>query len=187
MINSMQRRLYEHPRTVDATVAAVLFACSFPGSVVALPGTELRVPWWPGVLLAGVSCTALLWRRSRPLTAVAVTVVCAMVIAALGYLLTILMLGPLMVALYSPAVRTDRKIANIYTFTCIALLVSTAVIDGPGDEPLSGPRRKAGERSGRLLPPGPDRGDPQVQAARSTTSGDPVIRRERRADISTCP
>ncbi|MFJ1972547.1 sensor histidine kinase [Streptomyces sp. NPDC087903] len=137
MIQRLQRRLREHPRTVDVAVAASVFACSFPGSVLTLPGRHPEVPWWPGVLLAGVSCTALLWHRSRPRTTVTLTIVCAMAVTALGYVLTVLLLGPLMVALHSLAIRTDRRTANTFTFTGIALLVGTALTVGPSDEPLA--------------------------------------------------
>ncbi|MEI5524823.1 histidine kinase [Streptomyces brasiliscabiei] len=134
------RRDAPHPhafrRTVDATLATVLFACSFPGTLITWPGHALTVSWWPGVLLAGVSCGALLWRRGRPRTTVAVTLACAIAACALGYLLTVLLLAPLMVALHSLAVRTDRRTANSFTFTGVALLVATGLIAGPAGEPL---------------------------------------------------
>ncbi|MBZ3906591.1 sensor histidine kinase [Streptomyces griseiscabiei] len=134
------RRAAPHPRalrrTVDATLATVLLACSFPGTLITWPGHALTVPWWPGVLLAGVSCGALPGRRGRPRTTVAVTLACAIAACALGYLLTVLLLAPLMVALHSLAVRTDRRTANSFTFTGIALLVATGLIAGPVGEPL---------------------------------------------------
>ncbi|MGW1622212.1 sensor histidine kinase [Streptomyces sp. NPDC002172] len=131
------RRQYgNRSRITDAVVAAALFTCSFPGSTATLPGDDLRVPWWPGVLLAGVPCAVLMWRRHRPRTAVAVTIVCATVAAQLGYLLTVLSLGPLMVALYSLAVGTDRKTANTFAFSGIAVLTATEVLAGPTREPL---------------------------------------------------
>jgi signal transduction histidine kinase len=127
---------HSRPRPFDAVVAVALFACAFPGSVVTLPGHALRVPWWPGLLLAGAACLALLWHRGRPRTTVAVTLVCAAAAGALGYLLTVLLLGPLMLALYSLAARTDRRTANTHAGAAIAVLVVTALIAGPHDEPL---------------------------------------------------
>ncbi|WP_405650273.1 sensor histidine kinase [Streptomyces sp. NBC_00019] len=64
------------------------------------------------------------------------TLVCATASSALGYLLTVLLLGPLMVALYSPAVRTDRRTANTAAGAAITALVTTSLIAGPTDEPL---------------------------------------------------
>ncbi|WP_328875462.1 histidine kinase [Streptomyces sp. NBC_00287] len=133
--DAARRRYGDHPRVTDAVVAAALFACSFPGSVITLPGDDLQVPWWPGVLLTGVSCAVLMWCRRRPRIAVAVTFVCATAIALLGYLLTVLLLGPLMVALYSLAVGTNRRTANTFAFTGIAVLTATEALAGPAGEP----------------------------------------------------
>ncbi|MPY60682.1 sensor histidine kinase [Streptomyces spongiae] len=136
MINRLREQLRDHPRIVDATVAAALFACSFPGSVITLPGHDLGVPWWPGVLLSGGCCVALLWRGRYPRTTVALTTAGAVALAALGYILTVLLLGPLMVALASLAARTNRRTANTFAATGITLLVGTALLVGPAEEPL---------------------------------------------------
>ncbi|MDV7221709.1 sensor histidine kinase [Streptomyces prunicolor] len=136
MIHSLQRLLRCHPRTVDLVVAAALFVCSFPGSALTLPGRDLEVPRWPGVLVASVASLAVLWRRTLPRTTVVVTLGCAMAVAALGYILTVLVIGPLMIALYTLALRTDRTTANLFTVSGITLLVGTALVVGPGSEPL---------------------------------------------------
>ncbi len=136
MIDNLQRLPAARPHAVDAGLAAALFACSLPGSLVALPGHDPGVPWWPGVLLTGVACAALLWRRCRPRTTTAMTIACATAVSALGYILTVLLLGPLMVALHSLAVRTDRRTANTFACTGIVLLVGVTLAVGPGDEPL---------------------------------------------------
>ncbi|WP_405865789.1 sensor histidine kinase [Streptomyces sp. NBC_01515] len=136
MINRLQRLLRCRPRTVDLVIAAALFACSFPGSVLTLPGRDLEVPWWPGVLVAGVASVALLWRRTLPRTTVVVTLCCATAVAALGYILTVLVIGPLMVALYTLARGFDRTTANLFTVSGIALLLGTTLVVGPDTEPL---------------------------------------------------
>ncbi|MBK3580060.1 sensor histidine kinase [Streptomyces sp. MBT65] len=136
MIHSLQRLLRCHPRTVDLLVAAALLVCSFPGSMLTLPGRDLEVPWWPGVLVTGVSSLALLWRRTLPRTTVVVTLCGAMTVAALGYLLTVLVIGPLMLALYTLARLSDRTTANLFTVCGIALLVGTGLVVGPDTEPL---------------------------------------------------
>lgn len=137
MIDNVQRRLRRHPRTVDAGVALAVFVCSLPGTVVTLPGHEPALAWWPGVLLAGVSCLALMWRHSRPRGTALVTTVCALVMAGLGYLLTVLLLGPFMIALYTLALRSDRRTANTFAGAGIVLLVGTTLVFDPYDEPLS--------------------------------------------------
>ncbi|WP_371661062.1 sensor histidine kinase [Streptomyces sp. NBC_00280] len=141
MISSLQRQLHdrpspvERPAPVDVVVAGAVFVCSFPGSLFTLPGGP-ALQWWPGALLTGVSCVALLWHRCHPRITVTVTVLCATAMAGMGHVLSILLLGPLMVALHSLALRTDRKTANSFTCGGIALLVSTALIVGPAGEPL---------------------------------------------------
>ncbi|MCL8010965.1 sensor histidine kinase [Streptomyces sp. AS02] len=137
LIDSVQRQLRRHPRTVDVGVALAVFVCSLPGTVVTLPGHEPGLAWWPGVLLAGVSCLALMWRHSRPRGTALVTAVCAMVMAGLGCLLTVLLLGPFMIALYTLALRSDRRTANAFAGAGIALLIGTTLVFDPYDEPLS--------------------------------------------------
>ncbi|GAB3989077.1 histidine kinase [Actinoallomurus acanthiterrae] len=139
MITSRWRGLRAQLRPVDVVASLLLFACSFPGSVVGLPGStgHLGVAWWPGVLLAGISCIALLWHRGRPRATVAVTTACAVAMAALGYLLTVLLLGPLMAALYSLATQIDRRSTRLYALSTAALLVvSTDLLLGPSGHPV---------------------------------------------------
>ncbi|MEU1512840.1 sensor histidine kinase [Streptomyces sp. NPDC005811] len=124
------------PRPTDALLAAALFACSFPGSVITFPGREPAVPWWPGVLLAAVACAALVMRRTHPRRTVLVTLGCAVAASALGHLLTVLLLAPLMLALYSLAAATDRRTANTFTLAAVALLIGTGLLAGPPGEPL---------------------------------------------------
>ncbi|GAA4620018.1 histidine kinase [Actinoallomurus vinaceus] len=126
-------------RSVDVVASLLLFACSFPGSLLGPLGHHVPVSWWPGVLLAGVSCTALLWHRSRPRATVAVTTVCAVVMALLGYLMTVLLLGPVMVALYSLAVRTDRVTTRVYALLSAGPLVAADLFLGPYGRPLDAP------------------------------------------------
>ncbi|MGW6905966.1 sensor histidine kinase [Streptomyces sp. NPDC054940] len=137
LVGNVQQQLRRHPRTVDAGVALAVFVCALPGTVVTLPGHEPGPAWWPGVLLAGVSCLALMWRHSRPRGTALVTTVGAMVMAGLGYLLTVLLLGPLMIALYTLALRTDRRTANVFAGVGIVLVVGTTLVLDPYDEPLS--------------------------------------------------
>ncbi|MEE1758090.1 sensor histidine kinase [Streptomyces sp. SP18BB07] len=123
-------------RAADAALVPALFACSFPGSLLTLPGQGPGAPWWPGMLLAAASCLALLGRHTRPRTTVAVTLVCAIAACALGYLLTALLLAPTMVALYSLAMRTNRGTANSFTLSGVVALVVTGLVSGPDGEPL---------------------------------------------------
>ncbi len=136
MITGWRLYLRDHPRVVDVALVLLLFANSIPGSILTAPFLDVQAPWWPAVMLSGIACTALLWRRSRPRAVAVVAVLCAMAVAALGYILTVLLLGPLMLALYTVASRSDRKISYIFTFGAVLLVAGTAMLAGPPGDPL---------------------------------------------------
>ncbi|MFF7927511.1 sensor histidine kinase [Streptomyces mirabilis] len=138
MIANWQRHVRSSPRARDTTTALLLFAVSFPGSLYVATGSpDPAAPWWTAALLSGVSCTALLFHRDHPRTALALTTAAAVTSAAQGRLLTVLSLGPLMVALYSFALRTEHNaLRKSYVFGVAALLMTTEVIAGPADRPL---------------------------------------------------
>ena len=136
MLTTWQNLQRDHARSLDAALVLLLFGLSFSGSTITFQGGSTSVPWWPAVLLTGVSCAALMWRRSHPRAVLAVITGCAVGVAALGYLLTVLLLGPVMVALFALAYRTDRRTANTFALTTIGLLVVTAMAAGPAAEPL---------------------------------------------------
>ncbi|MGW6025184.1 sensor histidine kinase [Streptomyces sp. NPDC055099] len=127
MLTSWQRRAEAHPRVADAAVALLLFGVSFSGSMLSTTSPSDRPAWWAGVLASGVGCTTLLWQRSRPRTVVAVTTVCAMGTSAMGFLLTPLLLGPVMVALYWLAVGSGRRVTRGYTLVVAVLVGGTAL------------------------------------------------------------
>ncbi|MFF7601186.1 sensor histidine kinase [Streptomyces mirabilis] len=138
MIANWQRHVRSSPRAQDTTTALLLFAVSFPGSLYVATGSPApAAPWWTAALLSGVSCTALLFHRDHPRTALALTTAAAVTSAAQGRLLTVLSLGPLMVTLYSFALRTEHNtLRRSYVFGVAALLMTTEVIAGPADRPL---------------------------------------------------
>ncbi|WP_194903859.1 sensor histidine kinase [Catenulispora rubra] len=127
MTASWQRYLRDHPRAVDRVLAVLVFVAAGPASRFAVRPAG----WWPVSLCAAISGAALLWRRTHPREAVIVTGVCAVILAALGYLLNILLLAPLMVTLYTIADRADRRTARLYTAVAVAAVVVTAVIAAP--------------------------------------------------------
>ena len=93
--------------------------------------------WWPGVLLAGISCAALLWRRTRPGLATAFVLLCATGMALTGYAMTVLLLAPLMMALYSQAARTERTTARNFTLAAVILVVGAALIADPAGDSVA--------------------------------------------------
>jgi hypothetical protein len=118
-------------------VILAVFALSVVGSEwsSSKPSGE-RIEWWPAVLLEGVACAALWWRRSHPRTVVAVTASCVNTGTVAGYPIRPLLLGPVMIALYRLAIRTSRATARIGLFGVSALVVPTAVLADHYDHPL---------------------------------------------------
>ncbi|MFC4500280.1 MULTISPECIES: sensor histidine kinase [Streptomyces] len=126
-----------HPRTVDSAVAVVLFVLAFPGSMYSVSDAAAPARWWPCVLLAGVSCAALLWRRSRPRPVTTVAVLCTTGMALAGYVMTALLLAPLMVALYSLAAHTERTTTRNVTLAAVPLVAGAALIADPAGDALA--------------------------------------------------
>ncbi|MEN1883025.1 sensor histidine kinase [Streptomyces mirabilis] len=138
MNTSRQRFAKDHPRVMRVTVVLLLFAAAALGSTwtSAEPSGRHLTPW-PGILLGGFGALALLWHRRYPLTVVAVTAAAANAANALGYLVTPLLLAPLMAALYWLAVHTDRRTGRIGLAGTAALLVTTALVVDSPHHPLS--------------------------------------------------
>lgn len=116
-----------HPYLVDLVMAMTLMGCATLGSVLTLPGAEPPDQDKVGVALMGVSCLVLLKHRTHPRTALVATAICTIVAVALGYLLTPLLLAPIMAALYWLATLTDRKTSRAYGLTTIAVMTLAAV------------------------------------------------------------
>ncbi|MFE9684644.1 sensor histidine kinase [Streptomyces sp. NPDC002701] len=119
-----------HPHAFDVVVALVLMGCAVLGSNLTLPGVDPPDQDGAAVVLMGISCLALLKYRRFPRTAVFVTAVCTVIAVTLGYLLTPLLLAPLMGALYWLATLTDPKTTRVYGISVMApLTVAYAVSD----------------------------------------------------------
>ncbi|MEV2210068.1 sensor histidine kinase [Streptomyces sp. NPDC050997] len=137
MTINWQRHPRDHPRTVDSVVAVVLFVLAFPGSRYSVSDVAAPARWWPCVLLAGISCAALLWRRTRPRPVTAVAVLGATGMALAGYVMTVLLLAPLMVALYTLAAHTERTTTRNVTLAAVLLVAGAALIADPAGEGLA--------------------------------------------------
>ncbi|MER5218795.1 sensor histidine kinase [Streptomyces flaveus] len=131
MTISLERLTGRRPQVADAVMVLALFGCVALGASINIPGLDQPEESWPAELLAGISCLTMLKGRSHPRTAVVVTTVCTVIIGALGYLLTPLLLAPLMLALYLAAVATDPRSTRVYGVVTIAVVVITAVLDNP--------------------------------------------------------
>jgi signal transduction histidine kinase len=80
--------------------------------------------------IAVVSCAVLPLRHRAPLTAMAATTVCGMLVAPVGLLLTPLIVAPAVIAAYSVGVLTARRVAAMALLGSAALLVTTTLLLG---------------------------------------------------------
>ncbi|MFE5816111.1 sensor histidine kinase [Streptomyces sp. NPDC056479] len=138
MITSQERRYADRleefsdrrPFAVDLVLAAALMGCATLGGMLTLPGADPPDQDKTASVLMGVACLALLKHRSHPRVALVVTAACTVVVIALGYLLTPLLLAPVMAALYWLATHTDRATTRAYGLTTmLAVIVAAAISD----------------------------------------------------------
>ncbi|MET7547830.1 sensor histidine kinase [Streptomyces sp. NBC_00121] len=131
VINGWRREARARPGAVDALVSAVLFGLSVVASAV-VPD-EHRISFrWPGVVLAAVGCAALMWRRRHPFGVLAVAVGCGVAFQVLGFRESPLVSSPVVVSLYTVAVRTDRRTTWTTAAATAAVLVGAALLFTPG-------------------------------------------------------
>ncbi|WSQ10631.1 sensor histidine kinase [Streptomyces sp. NBC_01231] len=122
-----ERYAERHTFVIDVVVVLSLMGCATLGSSLTMPGADPPDRDKAAVILMGVSCLALLRYRAHPRAAVAVTAVCTVIAIALGYLLTPLLLAPVMAALYWMATLTDRRTIRVYGITTTVALTLAAV------------------------------------------------------------
>jgi signal transduction histidine kinase len=125
---SWRRYATDHPRVVDAALI-VLLLCAAAGPAELnsnLPGAD-ELGWSSAVPLAVAACLALLWRRSHPRTVVVVTATCVAAAGGVGYLVTPVLLAPVMVALYELAIRTTGRTIRLYCFAVTVWIILSAL------------------------------------------------------------
>lgn len=130
MNTGWQRWAAGRPKAAEA-LASVLLCTIVIAGVLATWAVLSEAALWPGVALSVLACGALRWRRTRPLTAVAVTLVCAMSLGALGYFLSPAVMGPLLVAQYSLSVHNRRRTTWNSAFVAIVGMVLTGFLLTP--------------------------------------------------------
>ncbi|MFD7496237.1 sensor histidine kinase [Streptomyces sp. NPDC059832] len=117
-------------RAVDAGGAAVLFVLSVVAASLD-PHKHQFLLRWPAVLVAAVGCCALLRRRRHPFGVLAVTIGCGVTFQLLGVRDSPLVVSPVLVAVYTVAVGTDRRTAWTSAAVSAGVLVSTAAMFTP--------------------------------------------------------
>lgn len=98
-------------RAFGIAIPAALFVVTAGGCLVTGWVVSEPLALWPGLLLGFAASAVLHWRHRHPSAVMVVTTLCTMAMGALGFLLTPLLMGPLLVAQYSFTLRTDRRVS----------------------------------------------------------------------------
>ncbi|MFJ9521713.1 sensor histidine kinase [Kitasatospora sp. NPDC101801] len=137
MIIAWRPWLRRHPRTVDVTLAVVLWGLALLASSMAVAEPRIvRAPSPAVALIAAAASVTLLWHRTHPHAVVAATTACGGAISVLadpiGFQPSPFTSGAALAALYSMAMRTDRRTAMLYTVAVAGLLFAASVLPGSG-------------------------------------------------------
>ncbi|MFJ8466614.1 sensor histidine kinase [Streptomyces swartbergensis] len=116
-----------HPFLVDLAMVLGLMGCAALGGSLTLPSADPPDQDKTATVLTGVACLVLLKHRTHPRTVVVVAGGCTVAAVALGYLVTPLLLAPVMAALYWLAALTDRRSTRGYGLTTLLAVTLAAV------------------------------------------------------------
>ncbi|WP_328922928.1 sensor histidine kinase [Streptomyces griseoaurantiacus] len=119
-----------HPRVVDTFLVLALVGCAVAGSGLTRPGVTSPGQNATVLSVMGVAGLSLFGHRILPRTVSAVNAVCVVVVTALGYVLTPLLLAPAMAATYWLSTHAGPRTARLHSLvTAAALTVTSAVFD----------------------------------------------------------
>ncbi|MEU7720159.1 sensor histidine kinase [Streptomyces tibetensis] len=119
-----------HVFLVDLAMVLALMGCTALGGTLTMPGAEPPDHDKTVTALLGVACLVLLKHRTHPRTAVVVTGTCTVAAVGLGYLVTPLLLAPVMAALYWLAALTDRRSTRLHGLAALLAVTLAAVFSG---------------------------------------------------------
>ena len=127
MIDSWRRFTEEHPRILDSLIFVLLMANALLAGYLNSAGPTTPTPLWHELWVTAAGAASLFWRRRYPRTVAVVAGSTAVTVASLGYLPSLLLIGPAMVALFSLAARTNRRTANLIAAMIIVVLVGVTL------------------------------------------------------------
>ncbi|MEU7340311.1 MULTISPECIES: sensor histidine kinase [unclassified Streptomyces] len=131
MPSAARRFALAHPRVMDTALMTAVFACVVSASFFGTWDVREPIAWWPGLALGILATAALPWRRTRPRPVVVVTGVCAIAAVSLGYLTTMLLLAPVMVALFWLALLDERRTAHLFGLGVVVPMIPIAIVQAP--------------------------------------------------------
>ncbi|MEU3933060.1 sensor histidine kinase [Streptomyces sp. NPDC029044] len=119
-----------HVFLVDLAMVLALMGCTALGGTLTMPGADPPDHDKTATALMGVACLVLLKHRTHPRSAVVVAGACTVTAVGLGYLVTPLLLAPVMAALYWLAAQTDRRSTRIHGLSTLLAVTLAAVFSG---------------------------------------------------------
>jgi signal transduction histidine kinase len=126
----VERYAERHPFVFDLMVVLALMGCATLGGTLTLPGATPPAHDTAVTCLMGVSCLALLAHRTHPRAIVVVNAACAVAAVGMGYLVTPMLLAPVMAALYWLATESDRRTNRVFGgITTVGVIVAAAISD----------------------------------------------------------
>ncbi|NNN29561.1 sensor histidine kinase [Streptomyces sp. S3(2020)] len=131
MTTSPERPAGLRHTATDILLVLGLVGCVSLGATITIPGLSQPEEDWPAVALAAVSCLVQLRARRYPRAALVVCAGCTVATVALGFVLTPLLLAPLMISLFWLATGTDARTSCAWGAATIAVVVTTSVADQP--------------------------------------------------------
>ncbi|MEV5354877.1 histidine kinase [Streptomyces sp. NPDC052693] len=135
MSTRWRNHIGDRPQAVDILTTGLLLVFTL-GGVILTRAVAAKEPLelWPGVVLSVLACAALLRRRSHPLLVLLVTTGCVITEGFLGYLLTPLLMGPVLVAQYTVSLRPDRRTTWYSALAAAAGIALTGFVVTDADE-----------------------------------------------------
>jgi signal transduction histidine kinase len=124
---SLEEYADRHPLLTDVVIVLALLGGAVIGAYLVGPGDSRPRDGWVAVVVTGTACLVLFKAREHPRTTVVVTTVCAVATGSLGFVLSPLLLAPLMVALYWLAATTGSRTTWAYGGVTTALVVAAAI------------------------------------------------------------
>ncbi|MFE7617001.1 sensor histidine kinase [Streptomyces sp. NPDC057496] len=130
VISGWRRRDRGRNGALDVLGVTVLFVLSVVAASI-VPHERHFSLRWSAVVLAGVGCSALLWRYRHPVGVLAVAVGCGVAFQVLGFRESPLVINSVLVSVYTVAVLTDRRVTWTAASVSAAVLVGAAVLCDP--------------------------------------------------------
>ncbi|MET9992817.1 histidine kinase [Streptomyces mutabilis] len=135
MSTRWRNHIGDRPQAVETLTTGLLLAFTLVGVVLTRAvAAEEPLELWPGLVLSVLACAALLRRRSHPLLVLLVTTGCVITEGFLGYLLTPLLMGPMLVAQYTVSLRPDRRTTWYSAVAAAAGIALTGFVVTDADE-----------------------------------------------------